>query len=75
MAGAALAAPGPVLISWHHSHIPELARHIAGEPPGCPHQWPDDRFDVVWVLDRADAAWRFSQVPQRLFATDRVGVI
>lgn len=74
LAAAALAAAGPVLISWHHSHIPNLARKIAGAHPGLPAHWPDDRFDVVWILDRvdaSDAAWVFAQVPQRLFAHDR----
>jgi phosphohistidine phosphatase SixA len=70
---AALAAPSPVLISWHHSHIPTIARTIGGAALDCPAAWPDDRFDVVWVLDRDDdaAPWRFSQVPQGLFAYDR----
>jgi hypothetical protein len=71
---AALAAPGPVLISWHHSHIPILARAIAGPELGFPQSWPDDRFDVVWILDRledADVRWRFTQVAQCLFAHDR----
>lgn len=74
VAAAALAAPGPVLIAWHHSHIPAVARMIAGEKLGCPHAWPEDRFDVVWVLDRCDGAdgpWSFSQVAQCLFAYDR----
>ena len=73
-AAAALAAPGPVLIAWHHSHIPKLARLIGGDAPGVPHTWHEDCFDVVWVLDRDDgpaAPWRFSQVVQRLFANDR----
>jgi hypothetical protein len=71
VATAALAAPAPVLISWHHSHIPLLAKAVAGAGVGCPEAWPDDRFDVVWVLDRNGAgAWRFSQVAQRLFAED-----
>lgn len=71
---AALEAASPVLISWHHSHIPELAEKIAGEHLGWPDEWPDDRFDVVWILDRPDAnngRWTFTQVPQRLFAHDR----
>lgn len=71
-ASAALAAPGPVLISWHHSHIPPLVRCIAGSDIGCPQHWPDDRFDLVWILDRPEGgAWSFYQVPQRLFAQDR----
>ena len=76
VAAAAVAAPGPVLISWHHSHIPRLARAIAGSPLDCPHEWPEDRFDVVWILDRDDAgAWAFSQAAQLLFAGDRAGPI
>ena len=79
VAAAALAAApaGPVLISWHHSHIPALARSVAGGELACPEAWPDERFDVVWILDRSDEAaapgapWRFSQVAQRLFAYDR----
>lgn len=77
VAAAALAAEGPVLIAWHHSHIPALARAIAGADLGCPAAWPDDRFDVVWTLDRSDAdgAWAFSQVAQRLMAHDRAEAI
>ena len=76
VAAAALAAASPALISWHHSHIAVLARAVAGPGIDCPDDWPEDRFDVVWVLDRDDAgAWRFSQVPQRLFAYDRAGGI
>jgi phosphohistidine phosphatase SixA len=73
VAAAALAAAAPVLIAWHHSHIPALAKTIAGGPLGCPESWPDDRFDVVWILERNDAAgpWSFSQVAQCLFAHDR----
>jgi len=71
-AAAALAAPGPVLISWHHSHIPPLVRHIAGDEVTYPRHWPDDRFDLVWTLDQSEGGpWTFSQVPQCLFAQDR----
>ena len=70
---AALGATGPVLISWHHSHIGKLAKIIAGAHLDCP-EWPEHRFDIVWVLDQegaADAPWTFAQVPQCLFANDR----
>lgn len=73
IAAAALAAADPVLIAWHHSHIPTLARMIAGAQLGFP-EWPDERFDLVWVLDRGAqpaGPWRFSQVAQCLFAQDR----
>lgn len=73
-AAAALALPSPLLIAWHHSHIPLFAKLVAGVLLPCPDHWPDDCFDVVWVLDRDDnaGAWRFSQVVQRLFVNDRV---
>ena len=64
---------GPVLISWRHSHIPALARALAGEQPAIPKVWPDERFDLVWIFasDTPAGPWRFSQIPQRLFAHDR----
>jgi phosphohistidine phosphatase SixA len=74
IAAAALRAASPVLISWHHSHIVRLAHAIAGSDLAVPKAWPDDRFDVVWVLDRdaPDAgAWRFAQIPQLLLGYDR----
>lgn len=72
LAIAALAAEGPVLIAWHHSHIPALVRIIGGVDMPCPRHWPDDRFDLVWVLDRAGAngGWSFSQTLQRLLPHD-----
>ena len=72
LAAAALAAPSPVLIAWHHNHIATLARQIAGGELPCPGHWPDDRFDVVWVLERPDEGgpWTFSQVPQCVIHDD-----
>lgn len=79
LAAAALRASSPVLIAWHHHRIPELARLIAAGLQ-CPEEWPDNRFDMVWVLDQVAPAavagdvqgdrWRFSQVPQLLFPHD-----
>ncbi len=40
-----------------------------------PQTWPDDRFDIVWVFERADGGWSFTQVPQLLLAGDSVDVI
>ena len=39
---------------------------------GCPAQWPDDRFDMIWVVDRdgANGPWHFAQVPQLLLSGD-----
>jgi phosphohistidine phosphatase SixA len=73
LARAALEAPGPVLIAWHHNHIPSLVREITGDPAVAPWSWPDERFDLVWLLERSaeDGPWRFSQAAQRLLAHDR----
>jgi hypothetical protein len=79
VAAAALSAVSPVLISWHHSHIIGLVREIVGPDLEFPQAWPDERFDVVWVLDQEDEGsarlWRFSQVPQLLLGYDRAETI
>jgi broad specificity phosphatase PhoE len=74
---AVLAAPSPVLIAWHHNHIIKLARLIAGDRIGWPREWPDDRFDLVWILQRGmhGGAWSFSQVAQCLLPDDCPDVI
>ena len=33
--------------------------------------WPEDRFDMVWVFDRVDAHWHLTQVRQLFLAGDR----
>jgi hypothetical protein len=71
-----LAQSGNVLISWQHKAIPAMAKLIvasAPRPPSIPLSWPEDRYDLVWVLTAPAAAgrWSFSQVPQLLLAGDR----
>jgi hypothetical protein len=76
LAATILATDGPALIAWHHKKIPTLARLVAGDGIDCPDFWPDDRFDVVWILDRLGAGdWRFSQVAQRLLPHDSAETI
>ena len=72
LAAAVSAAPSPVLIVWHHGHIYGLTKEIAGNHITCPSDWPDERFDVVWILERhgAHGAWTFSQVAQCLLPED-----
>jgi hypothetical protein len=72
-----LARGGNVLISWQHAGIPKIAGLIAAaappQPP-IPPSWPEDRFDLVWVLTalgRTGHRWGFVQVPQLLLAGDR----
>lgn len=66
------AADGPVLIAWHHEKIPEILEHL--RVAGYPETWPDERFDLVWVLKRTDrdVRWTFvKEVPQLLLAGDK----
>jgi hypothetical protein len=69
-----LSQQGTILISWEHQRIPDVVR-LLPNPPSCPHVWPDDRFDLVWVFDYDDQGWRFTQVPQLLLAGDRADPI
>ena len=66
---------GVVLISWEHKRIPKIANAFLGDSTTAPQTWPDDRFDLVWVLDlEPSGGYRFSQVPQLLLAGDRADV-
>lgn len=72
LAAMVTAAPSPSLIVWHHGAIPRLVKEIAGELASCPSHWPDDRFDLIWILERnaPRAGWSFSQIAQRLLPGD-----
>jgi len=65
--------PGAVLVAWEHKAIPDLGNALMGGPNETPQSWPEDRFDLVWVFERAesDASWRFFQVPEQLLSGDR----
>lgn len=68
-----LGAGGVVLIGWEHKRIPRIVNALLGETTTAPQAWPDDRFDMVWMLDLhgASGTYRFSQTPQLLLAGDR----
>ena len=67
------AIDGIVLIAWEHHLIPSLATMLTGDLPGVPELWPDDRYDVVWVVENTGTAGgrRFREVPEMLLAGDR----
>ncbi|HEX4407788.1 MAG TPA: histidine phosphatase family protein [Xanthobacteraceae bacterium] len=70
LATKALGAAGPILIAWEHELVPDIVNKIVGNTTTCPQKWPDDRFDLVWVLDGNGGGWKFSQVPQLLLPGD-----
>jgi hypothetical protein len=62
------------LVVWHHGEIPAAI----GEFPivnknDIPSAWPEERFDLVWVLSRdADSSqYTFSELNQRLLDGDK----
>jgi broad specificity phosphatase PhoE len=67
--------PGPVLISWQHGGITEIADAFPSVKPKPPSDWPDDRFDVIWTFTRTADGWRFAQVPERLLPGDSPDII
>ncbi len=67
---------GVVLIAWEHKRLHTIANAILGDETTAPQQWPDDRFDVVWIFDRQPSGtYRFDQRPQLLLGGDRPEVI
>jgi hypothetical protein len=63
---------GVVLICWQHEFIPKIANYILGDNVTSPQDWPEDRFDMVWVFskDSESADYSFKQVPQNLLKGD-----
>ena len=63
---------GVTLICWQREYIPQIADLILGNNTVAPQEWPEDRFDMVWVFDLNPASARhgFRQVPQRLLMGD-----
>jgi hypothetical protein len=63
---------GVVLICWQREYIPDIAALILGKKNAAPSDWPEDRFDMIWVFDlhRGSGTYKFQQVPQELLAGD-----
>jgi broad specificity phosphatase PhoE len=61
---------GVSVVSWHHEGITKLVQHLGEVRPEPPQEWPEDRYDMVWVFTRDGHAWRFDQVPQLLVSGD-----
>ncbi|WP_321838875.1 histidine phosphatase family protein [Paraburkholderia bannensis] len=69
-----LSRDGVVLVAWEHKVLPQIIGHVP-DAPAIPAAWPDDRFDVIWILERVGDAWSFSQRPQLLLAGDSTAPI
>jgi hypothetical protein len=66
------AIDGIVVVAWEHHLIPSIANMLIGDTAAVPQIWPDDRYDVVWVIEYAAADGRptLHQVPEMLLAGD-----
>jgi hypothetical protein len=75
--GAIRRTEGHLLIAWEHKRIPLLVGRLVGDPSHVPTVWPDDRYDVIWVLepDAMGKALVLRQIPQMLLSGDRPAVI
>jgi hypothetical protein len=71
LVAAAKKSEDPVLISWQHEAIPDIAGLIRGGADGVPEKWPSHVYDLVWVFDlQASGAWSFAQVPELVMPGD-----
>ena len=70
LAASIVERSGVVLVAWEHHAIIAIADALMGGRVATPQEWPDDRFDLVWVFDRSVDGWSFSRVPQLLLPGD-----
>ena len=70
----AVSRRGVVLICWQREFIPDIASLILGAKKIAPGEWPENRYDMIWVFDlqRSSSSYKFRQVPQELLAGDLV---
>jgi hypothetical protein len=65
------AADQPTLVVWHHGSIPDfIAGFDVSNVDAIPRTWPEDRFDLVWVLSPKDGSYIWGAVPQGLLKGD-----
>jgi len=61
-------------VVWHHGTMAEFVRGFPiGNAEDVPARWPQDRFDLIWLLRREPGAanYIFSHVDQQLLAGDQ----
>ena len=73
LAKRVLAGDEDVLVVWHHGRLGALLRQFdVVNPEDVPADWPEERYDLFWILvrDRDSARYRFDAIAQRLLAND-----
>ena len=68
---ALLASADDALVVWHHGNMTELLAHLPiGNAPDVPAVWPEERFDLIWVLTHDGQRYLFRVLAQNLLAGD-----
>ena len=77
LVNAILACDGHVVVAWEHKRIPLIANRLIGDASTVPQVWPDERYDLVWVVEPDPSSGRLGlrQLPQLLLAGDRAELI
>jgi hypothetical protein len=57
LANEVAARTGPTLICWQHGELPGIVSALGSVTPVLPTAWPDNRFNLIWVLTRASTGW------------------
>jgi len=68
-----LADSRPTLVVWHHGSMTDVIDTLpVSNRADIPHHWPEDRFDLIWVLTKSPGAdeFRFDVVAQQLLDGD-----
>jgi hypothetical protein len=68
--------PRSTCVVWHHGGMSHLVSGFPmGNPQDVPDAWPEDRFDLIWILERRhdETVYTFAEANQSLLVGD-VGV-
>lgn len=61
----------PTLIVWHHGSIPAFVRSFPlTNADRVPATWPEDRFDLIWVLSPVGDRYQWQEIGQGLLDGD-----
>ena len=61
------------LVVWHHGSVTDvIAKFPVANTSDIPHRWPEDRFDLIWVLTKqpGETEYHFDVVAQQLLDGD-----
>ncbi|MEO7935462.1 MAG: hypothetical protein ABIR27_04315 [Dokdonella sp.] len=60
---------GPVLLSWRHSNMVDIARQLCPEQKPA-REWNVDCFDQIWAFTEDAGRWTMVCIPQQLLPGD-----